>query len=117
MNSDSLLFSELMDPFILCCIGLFGFAASRLTPLIRSGLRRLDRLRDVFEEIVDVLETDGEADQVGRDACVRQFLFGELPVRRGSRMQDARVRVGDMRRDHADLQAAHEGLGCPSPAL
>ena len=66
----------------------------------RQGI--LDCLKcavELGDYVVDMLEADGEADQLGQDAALPEVLVGELRVRRRCRMYDKRLRVSASMQD------------------
>ena len=46
-------------------------------------------LTNVGEDVVNIFDTDGEADEVGRDTCLAQLLVGELAMGVRSGMKHA----------------------------
>ena len=84
----------------------------------RAGrLERGERLVDVGEDVVDVFDADGEADEVGGDAGGPELVVGELAVGGAGGVQDAGARVGDVRHDGRELEAIHEARGGGAAAL
>ena len=75
------------------------------------------RLIEVGDQILRVLQAAGIADQILADTGGLQLLGIHLPVRRRCRMQAAGVRIGYMRFDGRDLEPAHDSLGCGPSAL
>ena len=69
-----------------------------------------ERLLKVGDDVLDILDTDGQTDEVGGDAGFDKLLVGELAVGRVSGMQHASVRVRDMGRDDGDLELLHKGF-------
>ena len=51
-----------------------------------------------------MFRADGKADGVRLDSLVSQFFFRKLAVRRGSRMNDKALGIGDVRQKGKDLQ-------------
>lgn len=84
---------------------------------VDSFLRLLQRLIEIGDQILRVLQAAGIADQILADACGQQLLGVHLPVRGGSRVQAAGVRVGHVRLDGCDLEPSHDGLGCGPSAF
>ena len=60
------------------------------------GLGLSQRLRQVFQKVVDIFQTDGQADHAGRDASFRELLVTELAMRGAGRMQDTGTDIGHM---------------------
>src|SRR5450755_3558168 len=61
-----------------------------------SGRRGRERLVDVPEDVVDVLEADRDADHVGLDAGGELLCLVELAMRRRGRMDDERAGIADV---------------------
>ena len=53
-------------------------------------------LLHIVNNIVNVLDPNGETDQAGADAGIRQLLIGHLPVGGGSRMQNDGSQISHM---------------------
>ena len=66
----------------------------------------LDGLIEIGEDIANVLDADGEADQLGRDAGAGLLLDGELLVRGGGGMDDERLGVADVGQQREELRAS-----------
>mmetsp|Transcript_25022 Transcript_25022/g.75241 ORF Transcript_25022/g.75241 Transcript_25022/m.75241 type:complete len:292 (-) Transcript_25022:1678-2553(-) len=65
----------------------------------RRGRLLLDlreRLVEVNQDVVDVLDAHGEADELRRQTRLDLLLVGELRVRRGGRVDRERLRVADV---------------------
>ncbi len=62
-----------------------AFVPTRVPWSVRSASGSLEADGDIGEDVVDVLDTDGEADESGSDAGRELFLGGELGVRGGRR--------------------------------
>ena len=65
---------------------------------------------EVDEEVGEVLEADGEADEVGRDARGAPFLLGELLVRRRPGVDDEALGVADVGDEREEPQARDQVL-------
>lgn len=67
-----------------------------------------ERLIEIGDQVVDVLQSDAEADEVGRDAG-RCLLFGlELLVSGACRVDDQRLGITDVRQKAEDLELVDE---------
>ena len=78
---------------------------------LKGLFRGVKGLGEVGDDVVDVLEADRQADQVGTDAGRFQLLVVHLAVGGGGGVEDAGDRVGDVGLDRAEFQVLHEGLG------
>src|SRR5207342_804755 len=59
--------------------------------------RGFQRLVQIIDQVVNGLQADGEADEIGRHACLL-LLFGcQLGVRRAGRMDDERLGITHIR--------------------
>ena len=67
-----------------------------------------ERLCDVGDDVPRVFDADRQADQVGRYACGRQLLVGELAVRVARGMKYRSACVGYVRDDRAQFERVHE---------
>lgn len=67
---------------VLICLRLT--AAGEAVSLLPHSLRQ--RLIDIRDEVVDVLDANGQADLAGRDTAQFLVFLGELRVRRGGRV-------------------------------
>ena len=70
---------------------------------------RLDGREALFEvrdDVIDVLGADREADGALVDVLIVQFLFGQLGVGRGGRVDDQALDVRDVREEREDGQVA-----------
>src|SRR5215469_12661576 len=87
------------------CIGSLrrGLEANRL-------LRRAQRLREVVDDVVDVLEADRKADHVLADARSGERRGIELLMGRARRMDDERLGVADIGEMRGELQTVDEAL-------
>ena len=65
-------------------------------------------LLDIGEDIVCRFDTDGEANQIRRNAGCRELFIRELAVRMGSRVKDTGAGVGDMGCDGDKPERIHE---------
>src|SRR5690606_35135729 len=72
--------------------------------------RGLQRLREVLDEVVDVLDTGRDADQPRRDPRCPQALLAELRVRGAGRVGDAGLRVAEVHQPRGELQRVEERL-------
>src|SRR5699024_10909322 len=72
--------------------------------------RRGDRLVEVPEDVLHVLEAHRDADEVGPDAAGDELLRGELAVRGRGRVQDEGARVPDVRQVRGELQVLDHPL-------
>ena len=66
---------------------------------------------DVCDNVAGILDTDGEADQVGSYACFDQLFVRQLAVRMAGRVEDTGAGVGHMRNDTNHLQVVHKADG------
>ena len=66
------------------------------------------RLLYIGEDVPDILDADGEADQVGADAGLLELAVGELAVRRAGGVQHAGAQIRHMRDNRGELQTVHE---------
>src|SRR5690606_34311225 len=77
---------------------------------VQRGLGGGEAELEVGEDVVDVLDADGEAHESRRDARLRLLLDGELAVRGGRRVDDERAHVADVRDVGVQLQGGDERL-------
>src|SRR5690606_16152538 len=71
--------------------------------------RRPQALLDVGEDVVDVLETDGQAHEARAHAGAGEGRLVELGVGRRGRVDDERADVTDVRDVRVELQRVDEG--------
>src|SRR6478735_12419281 len=70
---------------------------TRFTPVFgRSGLRGGEALLEVGDDVVDVLQPDGQAHQPGRDPGGHPGVVTTLRVRRRGGVDDERAHVTDV---------------------
>src|SRR5262249_45028637 len=67
-------------------------------------------LLQVPEDVVDVLDTDGQSDHVGSNAAGGEFLVGQLLVRGCSRMNDQTLAVAHVSQMREQLHVFYELL-------
>ena len=70
--------------------------------------RRRERLVEVRDDVVDVLEPDREPDEVVRHARGRLLLVGQLLVGGRGRMDDQRLRVAHVGQQAEELHVVDE---------
>ena len=83
-------------------------------------IKKLDfvqSLREVFDDVADVLDTHAETDQVRSDTGFDELFVGELTVRVACRVQHAAAGVGHVGHDADHLEAIHELDGLFTTAL
>src|SRR6266404_5690781 len=73
-----------------------------------SGLGLSKRLVDVPENVVDVLDADGQPDHVGPDPCLDLFFVRQLTMSSGSGMDHQRLGVADVGKMRAELKRLDE---------
>src|SRR5690606_9351555 len=76
-----------------------------------------ERLIEVLEDVVDVLDAHREAHKIGGDAGRKLLGFGELRVRRRGGVDDEAARVADVREEAEELDAVDEPLAGLEAAL
>ena len=76
-----------------------------------------ERPIEVEDDVVDVLDADADAHQLGQHAGRLERLVGELAVRGRAGVDDERARVADVGQVRAQLDAADERLARLAPAL
>ena len=62
----------------------------------RAGIQSRDRLIEIGDDVVDILDADRQAHHVGTGARLLQLLGRELAVGRRRRMDDERARVAEI---------------------
>ena len=77
----------------------------------------VESLREVRDNVVDVLDTHAETDEVRCNACFDELFVGELTVRVACRVQHAAAGVGHVGHDANHLEAIHELDGLFTTAL
>lgn len=86
--------STLQPNLMIHCNILLGMRRQGLLVCAR-GTRRLEGLVKVGDDIVNVFRPDGDADQILGDAGGETFVFGELFVRGGPRVDGEGFGVSD----------------------
>src|SRR5690606_19046512 len=79
--------------------------------------RGLQRLREVVDEVVDVLDAGAHADQPGRDAGREQLVLVELRVGRAGGVGDAGLGVPEVHEAGGELERVEERLAGRHAAL
>ena len=77
----------------------------------------LERLVQVGQNIVDVLNADGQPDGAGADALVQQLRLGELGVGGGGGVDDQALHIGHVGQQGEDFQMVDELVGLLLPAF
>ena len=77
----------------------------------------LQRLLEIRDDILGILDTDGQTHHVRRDAGFDQLLIGELTMGRGRGMEHAGAGVGDMDDDLRELERFHKAYSALFAAL
>ena len=77
----------------------------------------VESLREVRDNVVDVLDTHAETDQVRSDTGFDELFVGELTVSVASRMEHAATGVGHVSHNANHLEAIHELDGLFTTAL
>ena len=77
----------------------------------------VESLREVRDNVVDVLDTHAETDEVRCNACFDELFVGELTVSVASRVQHAAAGIGHVGHDANHLEAIHELDGLFTTAL
>src|SRR5690606_37315895 len=70
--------------------------------------RRPQCLVQVFDDVVHVLDADGQPDEIRGDARGPRLLFGQLLVRRAGRVNDQRLGVAQVGQQREQLDAVDE---------
>ena len=65
----------------------------------------------IGDNVLRVLDPDGDADHVGGDAGAELLLGSHLGVRAGGRMQHAGAGIADVNDERGDLEVFDEGSG------
>ena len=96
-----------------------GLLISILRVAVALGLRarRSKRLLEVGNDIINVLGTDRDADEVLRNTTANLFLIRELLVGRGPRVDSQRLGVSDIGQVRDQLEAIDDLASCLSIAL
>ena len=81
------------------------------------GILVLQRLTDILDNIIHILNSDTQTDQAWINACLPELLIGELTVSMACRMQNAGSRIGNMGYDGCQFQLIHELASCLTTAL
>src|SRR5579863_8269819 len=76
----------------------------------------LERLIEIPDQIVDVLESDRQAHHIRGDAGLYHLFFLQLRVRRAGRMDHEALRVADVRQMAPQLERLDERDGSRSAA-
>ena len=76
-----------------------------------------EALFQICDNVVDVFRADGEADGVGLDALIQQFLRAELGVGGGSRVDHQALDVRHVRQQGENFQMVDEFVGLRLAAL
>ena len=79
----------------------------------RRGARPLavgDGLIEIGEDVADILDADGESDQLGGHAGAGLLLDGKLLVRGGRGMDDQRLGIADIGQQRKQLERVDELL-------
>lgn len=58
-----------------------------------------------------MFRTNRETDGIQFDALIRKFLFGELTVRGGRRMNDKTLDIGNVGKQRKNAQMINKGMG------
>ena len=73
-----------------------GADRSRRRPVEPARSSSGNRLVEIGDDVVDVLDADRQADHVGRGACKLQLILRQLAVGGRGRVDDQRARVADI---------------------
>ena len=86
---------------------------NRIIATSLPSLNGFQRAVEFGDEVIDVLEADGEAHEFRQDAALAQVVVGELRVRRRGGVDHERLGVADVRQEREDLaiQGVREGAG------
>ena len=84
---------------------------------MENCLYLVNGLCKVCDQILGILQTAAQADQIGAYTGSIQLLVGHLTVGCGGRMQAAGTGVCHMGLDSAQLHMLHEGFGCFTAAM
>ena len=63
---------------------------------------------DICDNVLFILDSDGETDEVCSDSCFNKLLVGKLTVGGGCRVENAGSCVGNVGNYCGELQAIHE---------
>ena len=75
---------------------------------VAASGRRLQRLIQIGQDVVDVLQADAEADQFGRDAAGALLFLVELRMRRGGRVNRQALGVAHVGQVREELERIDE---------
>ena len=73
-----------------------------------SFLELAQCLLQVGDNVVSILDTNRQANQVGVDACLEQLLVAQLAMGVACGVQHTRTRVGNVGYDGNEVEAVHE---------
>ncbi len=91
--------------------------ASPAEVVLIGGLRREgEGLIEVPDDVLRVLQADGDADQVGAHAGGDELFLGELAMRRGGRVDDQGAGIADVGEMGRELQVLDERLPAARPS-
>src|SRR5262245_66229908 len=76
----------------------------------RDAAGAREPLLEIPDQVVDVLDADGEPDRAGANAGRFELVFGELPVRRARGMNYEALRIADVGEMRPQRDRANEFL-------
>lgn len=74
-----------------------GAPARQIAVFTASRSARVERLREILLQILDVFQSHIDSHEIVRDAGIRLFLLARVEEDRRSRMDHERARVADVR--------------------
>ena len=77
----------------------------------------LQRLFDIVQDVIDMLQADGESDEVGCNARGQLLLRGLLLVRRGGRMDCQRLGIPHIGKMGDQFEGIDEFFSCLHSSL
>ena len=77
----------------------------------------LQSLSDIVQDVIDMLQADGESDEVGCHARCQLLLSGELLVGRGGRMDRQRLGIPHIGEMGDKFEGVDEFSPCLCPSL
>jgi len=83
----------------------------------RVSVNSRKSLTEVVDDIVNVLETNGEPDKTAVYACCNELLVSELTVSSACRVKNAGTDICNVYLVGCELERVHELYSCASAAL
>ena len=104
-------------PAVAVVVGQREGAVRRLVKRLRGDLHLVESLVEVVNDVLDVLDADGDANHVRRDAGRDLLLLSQLLVRGRGWVDDQRLRVAHIGQVAGELDALDELLAAVTSAL